>query len=339
MRYQLYVPCGLQNYLWILAAVIALASCKETPKTSISGETSTTTTATSPVNHLGKKLIETQCYTCHNPKASEESMIAPPMVAIKKHYITDTTTKEQFAKDLIAWINNPDAEPKMKGAVPKFGRMPFMPYPDSTVVRMANYIYDTTLEQPAWFNAHYEQEHGKGLNNGVGKTALSPQVEDVNVKRGMQYALAAKGALGKNLMKALSNKGAVGALEFCTIKAIPLTDSIAHLKNAQIRRVSDKPRNVNNSANEEELGYISQFKASVAQGNETKPIVKEVGETIHFYFPITTNAMCLQCHGKPKEQVQPATMAKLQELYPSDMALGYDTNEVRGIWAIRFDKK
>ena len=29
---------------------------------------------------------------------------------------------------------------------------------------------------------------------------------------------------------------------------------------------------------------------------------------VRFYFPITTNTMCLQCHGKPEEQIQPAAM-------------------------------
>lgn len=155
----------------------------------------------------------------------------------------------------------------------------------------------------------------------------------------MQYALAAKGALGKNLMKSIQEKGTEGALEFCNIRALPLTDSIAQLKNAKIKRVSNKPRNPINLANKEELGYISYFKGIIASDKEPKPIIKEDNGAVNFYFPITTNAMCLQCHGTPNEQVQPVTMAKLNELYPADKALGYETNEVRGIWAIGFDKE
>ena len=94
-----------------------------------------------------------------------------------------------------------------------------------------------------------------------------------------------------------------------------------------------------NKANAEELGYIEDFKQDVASGSKIDPIVKTEGRQVHFYSPIVTNAMCLQCHGMPGEQVKPVTMAKLQDLYPSDMAIGYNENEVRGIWAIVFDQK
>ncbi len=53
--------------------------------------------------------------------------------------------------------------------------------------------------------------------------------------------------------------------------------------------------------------------------------------TISFYAPIITNALGLQCHGTPDEQIQPETMAKLRMLYPSDKAVGYGENQVRGL--------
>lgn len=333
--------------LLFLLSLITVFSCKETPKSSVEEITATTAIEYSEMNHEGKKILETECYTCHNPKAPQESMIAPPMIAIKMHYIDEKITKQEFTQDLIKWINDPEAVTKMPGAQRKFGKMPYMPYPDDVVAKIADYLYDNEIEKPSWFDAHYKNEHGKGMGKGKGKgkgmgrgkrkAAEAPQ--DVNAKIGMQYALAAKGALGKNLMKALQEKGTVGALEFCNVKALPLTDSIAQLKNAMIKRVSDKPRNQGNLANAEELGYISYFKGIIAAGTEPKPILKEEDDTVHFYFPITTNAMCLQCHGSPNEEVQPVTMAKLLDLYPSDKALGYNTNEVRGIWAISFDNK
>jgi len=328
--------------------------------TSIPNETiSTTEVVRSEVNHAGKNIMETECYTCHNPKADQESMLAPPMIAIKEHYIGADTSKEEFTKDLIKWINDPEAETKMPGAQRRFGKMPYMPYPDDVVAQIAEYLYDHDIEKPAWFDAHFKNEHGKGMGQGMGRgngkgmgrgngkrmgkgkgnSQAAKTHQDPYAKIGMQYALAAKGALGKNLMKAIQEKGTLGALEFCNVKALPLTDSIAQLKNAQIKRVSDKPRNLGNTANEEELGYITYFKGIIASGTEPKPILKEENDKVNFYFPITTNAMCLQCHGTPNEQVQPATMAKLQDLYPSDKALGYDTNEVRGIWAITFEKE
>ncbi len=155
---------------------------------------------------------------------------------------------------------------------------------------------------------------------------------------GSNYAQSTQKELGKNLMAAIQKEGTLGAMEFCNVQAYPLTDSMAVVHKARIKRVSDKPRNPSNQANDEELGYIESFKKTIASGNEVDPIVTEENGQVHFYTPIITNAMCLQCHGKPEEQIQPATMTKLQELYPADEAIGYTENEVRGIWAIVFEK-
>ena len=48
--------------------------------------------------------------------------------------------------------------------------------------------------------------------------------------------------------------------------------------------------------------------------------------------------MCLQCHGKPNSDIQNPVLLKLNNLYPQDKAIGYQINEVRGIWNITFDK-
>lgn len=156
---------------------------------------------------------------------------------------------------------------------------------------------------------------------------------------GLNYANSTQKELGKNLMAAIQKEGTLGALEFCNVQAYPLTDSMATVHNARIQRVSDKPRNVENQANERELAHIEFFKDKIASGEEFKPIVENEHGTISFYTPIITNAMCLQCHGIPEKQIQPTTMHKLQELYPADKAVGYGENEVRGIWAIVFDER
>ena len=336
------------SFLTIL--LMTLVGCKEANKTEakpveIGLENST---ADHAKIHPGKKIIETECYLCHNPKASEVSMIAPPMVAIKKHYIDSTTTKEQFTKAIVGWINDPQEEKsKMPGAINRFGIMPYQPYPEETISLIAEYMYDYEIAQPEWFDEHFQREHGrrmgkgkgmgKGMGNGMGpgsKHRVQTDYGDI----GLGYALATKAALGKNLMKAIQEKGTDGAVEFCNLRAIELTDSISVMNNAQIKRVSDKPRNPGNKANKEELGYIATFKEQVAAGIEVDPVVVPGNEEVTVYYPITTNAMCLQCHGKPNEQVKPSTLATLSKLYPEDKAVGYNVNEVRGIWSVVFDK-
>lgn len=304
-------------------------------------------------NHPGKKLMETNCYTCHNPTAGHDERIAPPMIAIKKHYIDDNTTKEEFIAAMQTWIKNPNKEDaKMFGAVKRFGVMPKQPFPEKTIEQIADYMYDFDIDQPEWFEEHFNEEmgkgKGKGQGNGTGKgkgqgNGMQQQQAQTNFEnlpydeRGLKYALTTKAVLGKNLMGTIQKKGTLEALAFCNEKAYPLTDSMADVHNATIKRVSDKPRNLNNAANAEELGYIKSFQQVIANNEEPRPIVKEQGDKVHVYYPITTNTMCLQCHGKTSD-IEPSTLAKLSSLYPQDKAIGYNVNDVRGIWSITFDQ-
>ena len=61
-------------------------------------------------------------------------------------------------------------------------------------------------------------------------------------------------------------------------------------------------------------------------------------EKAKFYYPIKTNSMCLQCHGKPNSNIKSNTLNKIKNLYPNDLATGYNENEIRGIWSITFNK-
>ncbi|WP_299113929.1 c-type cytochrome [uncultured Winogradskyella sp.] len=109
--------------------------------------------------HPGKKLMENQCYACHNPTTEHSNRIAPPMIAIKKHYINDKISKDEFIKSMQSWVENPNkADAKMYGAVRRFGIMPKAYYKKEDIKLIADYIYDNTIEQPDWFEAHYKQK-------------------------------------------------------------------------------------------------------------------------------------------------------------------------------------
>ncbi len=307
-------------------------------------------------NHPGKKLMETNCYVCHSPTASHDDRIAPPMVAIKKHYIDDKTTKEEFIADMKAWIKNPnEADAKMRGAVRRFGVMPMQAFPEETIEKIADYMYDFVIDQPEWFEDHFNEEkgkhngngqgkgmgNGKGMGQGKGKHQQQAQTsyEDLPYgERGLKYALTTKAVLGKNLMGTIQKKGTLEALEFCNVRAYPLTDSMAVVHNASIKRVSDKPRNQKNKANNEELEYIETFKNLLSEKKEINPIVKESDNDVHVYYPIITNTMCLQCHGKIETNIKPDILKSLTLLYPEDKAKGYSENQVRGIWNVSFKK-
>lgn len=303
-------------------------------------------------NHPGKKLMETNCYVCHSPTASHDDRIGPPMIAIKKHYLNEETTKEEFIADIKTWIKNPnEADARMRGAVRRFGVMPKQAFPEETIEKIADYMYDYEIDQPEWFEDHFNEEKGnhngkgKGKGNGMGhgkgkhQQQAQTSFEDLPYgERGLKYALTTKVVLGKNLMGTIQKNGTLEALEFCNVKAYPLTDSMAVVHNATIKRVSDKPRNQKNKANTEELQYIETFKTLVAENKEISLIVQETEEDVHVYYPIITNTMCLQCHGKPETNIKPNVLKSLSLLYPEDKAKGYSENQVRGIWNVSFRK-
>lgn len=300
--------------------------------------------------HPGKKLMENNCYVCHNPKTSEESMIAPPFVAIKMNYISEEISKEDFINAMVEWSKKPSEEKsKMPGAVKKFGLMPYQFFPEETISQIADYLFENEIEEPVWFEEHYKKMHGdgprmkgkmgRGHGSGMGMNKNQAGInEQLTIEeRGMQMAQAAKAELGKNLMTQIQKNGVIAALNFCNIQALPITDSIATVYKAHIKRVTDKPRNPMNRANAAELQYIGTFKGQVASGEEVKPIVNTMGKEIEFYYPITTNSMCLKCHGTPSKELEMLTLSKIKELYPKDQAIGYRENEIRGIWSVRFD--
>ena len=133
-----------------------------------------------------------------------------------------------------------------------------------------------------------------------------------------------------NLTQKISEKGAENALEFCNVNAIPLTKQLEDQHNVTIKRVSDKNRNPDNAANETERKYIDFFKEQLV----LKQKLEAKFDNGVFYAPITTNSMCLQCHGSEKD-IKPETLAKIKSLYPNDKAIGYQENEMRGLMVIK----
>jgi cytochrome c553 len=283
-------------------------------------------------NSEGLALMKTNCFSCHSPQRDFESRIAPPMIAIKRHYVTEGVSKKQFTKDLIAFMKKPSANTsKMPNAVKRFGVMPTMSFSDEQLKKIAAYIYDADLEKPTWFEQHHQAEQVKYGQNAKN---IPTNYEELGAK----YAMTIKGILGKNLLEAINTKGTDEALVFCNMRAIPLTDSISVANNVKIKRVSDKPRNSQNQASSTELAYIETAKMALEKGEKPKPKIQEVkGKMIGFY-PIETNKMCLQCHGKPGTDIKVSTIEKIGKYYPMDKAKEYAENQLRGIFVVEMNK-
>ncbi|WP_232778373.1 c-type heme family protein [Salegentibacter sediminis] len=311
----------MKRFILLLSLIILVASCKD--KKDSYKEPELIAKAGSQ-EHPGKALMEKHCYACHSPESGIR--LGPPMSMVQMHYLMDDITREDFIADIMNFVKEPTEEKaRMYGAIRNFGLMPYQDFPDSVIRQLADYLYEAELPEMQGGGMH-----GRGM--GMGQNAQ----ENTLAKTGMEIAQATQQQLGKNLKKALKEGGPLHALEFCNVEAIPLTAQMEKEHNAVIKRVSDKNRNPANAANKEEKYYITHFKQAIRNGREPAPVVIPKGEKNKFYYPIVTNKMCLQCHGKP-EEMKPEVLQKIKELYPEDRALGYSENEVRGIWSIKLE--
>lgn len=102
------------------------------------------------------------CYVCHNPRIkNEKDIIAPPLVAVKYRYKTRYPEKSAFVDAITDFVMEPtNQKALMQGPVMQFGVMPDMPLNESQVRSIAAYIYEQKIEEPAWFPAHFQAQHG-----------------------------------------------------------------------------------------------------------------------------------------------------------------------------------
>lgn len=154
------------------------------------------------------------------------------------------------------------------------------------------------------------------------------------IKEGKTIAENTFKVLSSNLQQAMVDGGIENALNYCNVKAMPLTDSLSQHHNVSIKRVSNKARNPLNQATENEQKILNNYLTKIE--NRTPLISKNKNGNPTFYAPITTKSLCLNCHGIVGETLLPENYEKIKTLYPQDQATGYKNDELRGMWSIEF---
>lgn len=155
---------------------------------------------------------------------------------------------------------------------------------------------------------------------------------------GQLISQAAQKQLGSNLMRAINDGGYDHAVSFCRVQAKPITDSVGRDFQAQVSRVSDKPRNPRNVASEDEMKYITYYKQALRQESDWSSKLIETSDSYTYYAPIITQPLCLNCHGDPQTEINSETLARLRSDYPQDKAVGYGLGELRGMWKVKWEK-
>ena len=321
----------MKNWTYLIAVSIVFVSCNDERKTQVV-QTENTPATEVVYKEMGDgfRVMESSCIACHNPDPAINNKVSPSFTEIKKAYIQNSSDIESFTALFIQFLANPSSDNAIvHGAIDKYGVMPKFDISETEAKNLATYLYLSPLEKPDWYTKYYslDKENFKAYDDEISPMEL-----------GKKYALSTKAILGKNLKGAIKNKGTMEAVNFCNSKAYPLTDSMSVALNAHIKRVSDQPRNPKNQASELELAYIVSSKGILAKGEGLKPQMQELNGKMVGYYPITTNAMCMQCHGEVNTQIKPEVFKNIQELYPSDLATGYGENELRGIWVVTMDK-
>lgn len=319
------------KYAIVLTAIIfglSLSNCKQKPK-----EQSNASKILSGKSYReGLSMAKQNCIACHSPIGNMDNRIAPPLIAVKEHYLEETDGEAAFVEAMSTFLLSPNIETsKMPKAIEKFGLMPITGYSKEQLEAVATYIYKTDMQKPGWFDKQHQQEKEELLSN-------SEEGTEIYLKKGLNLAQATKAVLGKNLLSAIQTKGTDKAVEFCNERAVAITDSMAVNLEAKIKRVSDKNRNPNNAANALELEYIKHAKLELQEEGKANPKVFEQNGKMLGYYPIISNKMCLQCHGSKETDINSKTLTVINERYPSDKATGYGANELRGIWVIEMEK-
>ncbi|MBK7130727.1 MAG: DUF3365 domain-containing protein [Crocinitomicaceae bacterium] len=136
------------------------------------------------------------------------------------------------------------------------------------------------------------------------------------------------------LTNAIGAHGLEGAVDFCSLNAVSITDSISTSQHMNIQRISHKARNQNNEASAIEKYIISQY-ALEKDMNKT-PIVLSGADGYTFYAPIyIAGPLCLNCHGNIGTEISEPLNEHIKQKYPNDKATGFELNEIRGLLRIK----
>jgi len=109
----------------------------------------------------GEKLYQQHCGACHGVTTAGQRRIAPPIFAVKNHYLAVHDEELTFVDAINAWVANPAEENSlMKGAIRHFNLMPKIPVAESDVTKIAEYIFSDAVSIPEAYKRHYEQNHG-----------------------------------------------------------------------------------------------------------------------------------------------------------------------------------
>lgn len=150
--------------------------------------------------------------------------------------------------------------------------------------------------------------------------------------KGDSIATFAQTTLLQNVSNAMQKGGTEYAVEFCQIKALPITDSLSGKYSVAIRRITDQNRNPENGLKTEMDRKV--FYAFTLDNSKMDTILRKQDNVVYYKRINLAMPACVKCHGNPQTDINPATLQKIKSLYPDDKATGYAMGDFRGLWKI-----
>ncbi len=161
-------------------------------------------------------------------------------------------------------------------------------------------------------------------------------LDNTYLEKGQKMALSTFGVLSQNLQKAMKEGGVSNAVNYCNLTASPLVDSLELLNNVSIKRTSLKIRNPNNKPADYERMQLEKYQKQFELGKKLKPTLYSHNDQTTFYAPIHVMPLCQKCHGTIGGELMKEDYETIQNLYPTDKAIGYKSGDLRGMWSITF---
>ena len=160
------------------------------------------------------------------------------------------------------------------------------------------------------------------------------------LEQGKAISMAAFSTLSANLKMAMTRGGIEEAVSFCNVAAMLITDSLSRSHGVIIKRTSLKLRNPENKPDPMERGVLEVFAKLDDMGKQIPPkILIDDDNNVRYFAPIMTKNQCLACHGEVKTAISVKNYAFITTQYPADKAIGYNENDLRGMWSITFERE
>lgn len=170
------------------------------------------------------------------------------------------------------------------------------------------------------------------------KPNLTPEETAEYLEQGKEIIKQSFMALSGQLAAAMQEGGVQNAVSYCNLHASPIIDSLSRVYNAEISRVTSRPRNQANMANVEEVDILADYLKVLSVDGPLSYFVQSTSrEDVTFYGPILIiSPLCLKCHGEIGSEIASEDYELIRTLYPEDQATGYKHHELRGLWKVKF---